>query len=76
MGTFKEGPCTDCGGSFPPYVMDFDHLPGTKKTLAVSYLANHGSGKAKLLAEIAKCELVCANCHRIRTHTRKKNRLA
>lgn len=58
-------PCQDCGQTFPPYVMDFDHVPerGVKKF-------NVGLAKnlRQLAAEIAKCDLVCANCHRIRTH--------
>lgn len=65
----KSKPCLDCGGLFPPYVMDFDHLPGYVK------LATLGKRNAYSLkwiqAEIAKCDLVCANCHRIRTETRR-----
>jgi hypothetical protein len=64
----KSVPCADCGRRYPPYVMDFDHVRGDK-------LGNIGSLKmqvpaAVLLAEIAKCDVVCANCHRIRTHQR------
>jgi hypothetical protein len=63
----KSKPCMDCGGTFPPYVMDFDHRDPSQKSRGVSQLT--GSGwTAGLLAEIAKCDLVCANCHRIRTH--------
>ena len=47
--------------------MDFDHI-GSKR-LEVSRLL-YVSGTAALLAEIAKCEVVCANCHRIRTKRR------
>ena len=63
----KAAPCTDCGGSFPPECMDWDHVEGTK----IKGLGNMGQyvGPA-LLAEIEKCELVCANCHRIRTRSR------
>jgi hypothetical protein len=60
----KTVPCADCGRTYPPYVMDFDHR-GEKVTI-VSKLPEHGS-VAKLLAEIAKCDVVCANCHRERT---------
>src|SRR6266702_860726 len=59
----KNKPCTDCGGTFPACCMDFDHL-GDDKQFSVGK-GLFGS-KAKLLAEISKCELVCANCHRIR----------
>jgi hypothetical protein len=63
---FKSKPCMDCGGSFPPECMQFDHRPGTIKSFSVS---SHGLSKSldKLLAEIEKCDVVCANCHAIRT---------
>lgn len=60
-------PCVDCGGIFPPECMDFDHLGGKKFQIGQS----HSSFPWKVvLEEIAKCELVCANCHRIRTKRR------
>ena len=62
----KLQPCADCGGSFPAYVMDFDHVRGTKVG-NVSEMVGHVPA-AVLLAEIAKCDVVCANCHRIRTY--------
>lgn len=65
----KNKPCVDCGIQYPPYVMDFDHI-GTDKIENVSKLMNSGISQAKVLLEIAKCELVCANCHRIRTWER------
>jgi hypothetical protein len=66
----KKQPCTDCGGRFPPEVMDFDHL-GNKSAL-ISKLV-YQAGWETLLAELAKCEVVCANCHRIRTMTRNSD---
>jgi hypothetical protein len=50
--------------------MDFDHRPGTTKLGEISKKL-YFLGEKKLLAEIAKCDLVCANCHRIRTQERK-----
>lgn len=51
-------------------VLEFDHVPGRgKKVGNVGDLAKYGSWP-KALREIAKCDIVCANCHRIRTHTR------
>ena len=47
--------------------MEWDHLPGTEKTLVMSNTRRCAHGRARILAEIAKCELVCANCHRERT---------
>jgi hypothetical protein len=67
-------PCADCGGRFHPAAMDFDHQPGTKKVRGgVSALARHGTTtKAVLIREMWKCDLVCANCHRVRTFTRRQ----
>ena len=61
----KSKPCMDCKQTFPSYVMDWDHQGN--KDYIVSRLIRHGS-VTRLLNEIKKCELVCANCHRIRTH--------
>lgn len=70
---FKRGkPCMDCGGVFPTYVMDFDHL--SDKLFNIGGVAGKVSWE-KVLQEIEKCELVCANCHRIRTHDRKSKAL-
>lgn len=66
----KAAPCVDCGGTFPPECMDFDHLSGTSKVMDVSTMAKQGLARQRILDEIAKCELVCANCHRIRTKQR------
>jgi hypothetical protein len=63
----KSQPCADCGERFPPEAMDFDHI--AKKRIEVSRLL-YISGTEALLAEIQKCEVVCANCHRIRTRRR------
>lgn len=63
----KNRPCADCGQSFPHYVMDLHHNDGEDKRYNVSAVWAISS-KEKLLEEIAKCEVVCANCHRIRTH--------
>jgi hypothetical protein len=61
-------PCVDCGVKYPYYVMDFDHLEDKK--FNISYLAATGRiGTLKM--EIAKCEIVCANCHRKRTYERE-----
>lgn len=68
-------PCADCHTCFPPICMDFDHLPNCKKFLDVSILVNRsGYSLEQVIEEIAKCELVCANCHRIRTTNRPRYR--
>src|SRR5258708_4524801 len=63
-------PCTDCGISYPAYVMDFDHLGDKEET--ISRIVLRLSFK-RLTAEIAKCEIVCSNCHRMRTFSRLEN---
>jgi hypothetical protein len=66
--SMRRKPCADCAISFPIVCMDFDHVRGEK-------LLNIGRGtsrsEAVLIAEIAKCDVVCSNCHRIRTALRR-----
>ena len=62
-------PCTDCDGVFDPQVMQWDHLPTYEKLGDISG-GFAGRTEEELLREIAKCELVCTNCHIIRTFRR------
>ena len=62
----EASPCRDCGVSYPYYVMDYDHRDPSEKIACVRTMSDHAS-LAKCLTEIAKCDLVCANCHRERT---------
>ena len=67
----KDKPCVDCGQKYPPYVMDFDHRMGETKRGSIANLVNQNFlTYSEILAEVTKCDLVCANCHRIRTFTR------
>lgn len=69
VDNLKKGPCVDCGIEYPPYVMDFDHLED--KSFNIAWIVSRNlKGMAFLQQEIDKCELVCANCHRERTHKR------
>lgn len=63
------GRCSDCRRKFPPVAMDFDHVYG-KKTKEIAILVGWGTPVDKIKKEIDKCELVCANCHRIRSFTK------
>lgn len=65
----KNNPCRDCGDCFPPEAMDFDHVRG-KKIASIAQMRSRAW--TQVLIELAKCELVCANCHRIRTWQRKQ----
>ena len=57
-------PCVDCGET-DIRVLDFDHVRG-KKSGDISRMMNIGYSWSTIEAEIAKCEVRCANCHRIR----------
>lgn len=61
-------PCTDCEVAYPAYVMHWDHL--RDKELHLAAVLRLGWSKTRIMAEIAKCELVCSNCHAIRTWSR------
>jgi hypothetical protein len=65
--TAKDRPCADCGGRWHPLVMEFDHLPGTEKRINIGDARARKLGWVKIQAEIAKCEVLCPTCHRIRT---------
>ena len=62
--------CKDCEGDYPWYIMEFDHVRGTKHR-DVSVLVSRAVSVATFMAEVAKCEVVCANCHRARTYNRR-----
>lgn len=71
IDSLKRGsPCLDCGNIFPPECMDWDHLPGTEKCFHIG--EDISRNWKSILQEIEKCQLVCANCHRIRTRQRRK----
>lgn len=71
LARLKAHPCMDCGGVFPPYVMHFDHRDPTLKRHEVSYWVSCGA-ISQLLEEVAHCDLVCANCHALRTHRQRE----
>ena len=68
-------PCSDCGRNYPHYVMEFDHILPPRKSRdgrRIS-LSNLCSARSQALQEeLAKCEIVCANCHCVRTWERKQ----
>lgn len=64
----KSVPCTDCGLRFPTFVMDFDHI--VKKSFNIADYQRMNKSLDDVKSEIEKCEVVCANCHRIRTFSR------
>lgn len=64
----KDKPCADCKIKYPYYVMQFDHVRGTKVGDISRMVANRQL--AKILEELPKCDVVCANCHAVRTFVR------
>jgi len=73
--SYKDRPCADCGGTFPSCCMDFHHIDEETKDVAAK---RNGSAmtailcrrsKARILEELEKCVVLCANCHRIRHNT-------
>lgn len=74
VNELKSKPCSDCGGTFDPICMDFDHRPNEKKVGSIASIVA-SRNEPRLRAEIAKCDLVCANCHRLRTKRRREQRI-
>lgn len=62
--------CKDCKKKFPYYVLDFDHRDPHTKKFQPARLAQNNSWD-KMLEEINKCDVVCANCHRVRSHEKQ-----
>ncbi len=69
---YKSKPCADCGIRYPYYVMDFDHRQDSIKVINLSNASR--MTRPKILEEIAKCDVVCSNCHRERTYQRKNRK--
>lgn len=62
----KNSKCIDCNNS-NPLVLDFDHKDGVDKLGAIGEMVHAGYSWKIIEEEIAKCDVRCANCHRIRT---------
>jgi len=67
--------CADCGYANDHRALQLDHLPGTTKVDDVSSLVSARALWHRIQAEMEKCEVVCANCHAIRTDERRKDML-
>ncbi len=72
--SLKRASCVDCRTGFPSECMDFDHVPERgKKVAGISRMVQGTYSMVTLQVELKKCDLVCANCHRIRTARRGWN---
>ena len=58
--------CMECGfsGAESPWALEFNHRDPSTKREIVSYLVSHGYGWSTIMEEVAKCDVLCANCHR------------
>ena len=65
-----ESGCADCGYKEHPEALEFDHVRG-EKLFTIS--ASMARSAAVMEAEIAKCEVVCSNCHHVRSAQRKES---
>jgi len=63
----RSRPCIDCGLSLPPQVMHLHHRDPAEKEYQVSVLVRRHPAKLDVIrAEIAKCDVLCPNCHSMR----------
>jgi hypothetical protein len=68
---YKKGKaCIDCKMGYPYYILQFDHVRGTK-VANLSDLARVATME-EVIEEVAKCDLVCGNCHAHRSYMRSK----
>jgi hypothetical protein len=72
----RNVPCHDCGGRFAPYQMDFDHRDPSTKSFTLCAGRAALKSRKQLLEEAAKCDVVCANCHRLRSRRQHRRWLA
>jgi len=75
LDQLRSVPCADCGGTFAQCAMDFDHRDPASKVRPVTRMISNASVE-RILAEAAKCDIVCANCHRLRTFERRSRQTA
>jgi hypothetical protein len=65
----KDVPCMDCGVCWPIECMDLDYRAPAEKTFNLATTSPVALPPLQAVKdEIAKCDVVCANCHRIRIH--------
>lgn len=71
INKLKSNPCSSCNESYPYWVMELDHVRGNKNCdIKVMMYRNYSI--SKLLEELMKVEVVCSNCHNIRTMERNQ----
>jgi hypothetical protein len=66
VNAYKNRPCLDCGQAYDPCVMDLHHREGEEKLKNLAIMASERYTYKMIDAELAKCDPLCANCHRMR----------
>lgn len=66
--------CSRCGFSGHPAVIEFHHKDRESKIACISKLLADTKNKEKVLLEIAKCDTLCANCHRIEHYREQRGK--
>jgi hypothetical protein len=67
LRNYKERPdikCKECGQDHPA-TLHFHHIDPSKKECIISKMASSGFSIERIMIEIEKCEVLCANCHAI-----------
>lgn len=67
----EDSGCVDCGHKYPHFILEFDHKPGYRKLDNV-YRVLKKYGIEMAWKEVRKCDVVCSNCHKIRTNEREE----
>lgn len=71
LDILRSVPCLDCKNTYLPCQMEFDHVPERgEKRFGIANGGNYCLTSKLFLDELAKCDIVCANCHRLRTYNR------
>jgi hypothetical protein len=71
LNDFKQTLVCACGEDHPA-TLDFHHVDGREKVIAVADTWKNGWSKERMAAEMAKCVVVCSNCHRKHHHEERE----
>lgn len=72
IDTYKQSKgCADCKEQYPHWMLEFDHL--RDKSFTIADYRTYTTSLEVIKEEIAKCDVVCSNCHAIRTYSRRVN---
>ena len=66
LAYLKTHPCVDCGET-NPVVLEFDHVNG-EKHFNIGEATSRSISLRRVISEVGKCEVRCANCHRIKSY--------